>query len=188
MTNSPTIFEEVVLRVEFASRRIEDLKQILSRQSPTNRFGERLQVMQEFFFHLLGAREVLAMLIIQKRGLKHDPEMISMGHVIRSLASNDPAYSTVRELVVDPRKEPFPSDPYSEGGYIYRAILYRNQVAHRHRAPVHIEQNFPERSKLYLYIDPRNYDAGHSNFDALHELEVMRDIFRERYAMVGKAL
>ncbi|MDQ8037748.1 MAG: hypothetical protein REI12_10015, partial [Pedobacter sp.] len=68
------------------------------------------------------------------------------------------------------------------------AVLYRNQVAHRHRAPVHIVQGFPEGKKIYLYVDPRNYDAGHSNFEAAHELEVMRDVFRERYQKIGKAL
>jgi hypothetical protein len=186
--NVPITFDEVGLRVRFASWRLEDLKGAMGANLARARIGQRLQLMQEFFFHLVGAREVLALLINEKRGLGHDPEKISIGQVFKSLGSDDAIYSMVRELVVDPRKEPFPADPYTESAYIYRAILYRNQVAHRHRTPLHIEVEIPYEKKLFLYLDPRNYERGRSKIEAINELAVMRDQLLNRYVKINNAL
>ena len=188
MADVPIKFDEVGLRVRFASWRLKDLKAVMSANLANDRIGQRLQLMQEFFFHLVGAREVLALLINEKRGLKHDPEKVSISQVFKSLGSDDPIYSMVRELVVDPRKDPFPTDPYTESAYIYRAILYRNQVAHRHRTPLHIEVEMPQENKSFLYLDPRNYETGHSKIEAIDELAVMRDQLLNSYVRVGNAL
>jgi hypothetical protein len=141
------------------------------------------------FFHVVGAREVLSLLITEKRGLSLDPEMPSIGQVAKLLSSTDPIYSLVRELTVDPRREPFPSDPYSDSAYIYRAILYRNQTGHRHRTPLHHElQDLHGSKKLYLYLDPRNPDAGHSKVEAIPELATIRDHLTKRYRRICDVL
>ena len=188
MADVSITIDEVGLRVRFASWRLENLKEVMSVNVTRNRFGERLQLMQEFFFHLVGAREVLALLINERRGLDYDPEKVSIGQIFKSLKADDSIYSMVRELVVDPRREPFPTDPYTESAYIYRAVLYRNQVAHRHRTPLHIEVEFPYERKSFLYLDPRNYDVGHSKIEAIEELSVMRDRLLNRYVRIGNAL
>ena len=187
--NVPTTFEEVVLRVRFASRRLEELKTAIGGNLAGSLPGMRLQLIQEFFFHLVGAREVLALLINEKRNLGLDPEKVSMGQVVKSLSSDDPIYSMVHELIVDPRKQPFPLDPYTDAAYIYRAVLYRNQVAHRHRTPIHIElQDLLGPKKYFLHLDPRNYAAGHSKIEALPELAIIRDHLTKRYAKICDAL
>lgn len=185
----PITFNEVALRAKFATWRLEELKVNIDGDVMGSRFGVRLQLIQEFFFHLVGAREVLALLITEKRNLRHDPEKVSIGQVVKSLSSADPIYPMVRELTVDPRREPFPSDPYTDAAYIYRAVLYRNQVAHRHRTPLHFELQIPQGSKkTFLYLDPRNYAAGHSKIEALSELTIIRDHLFNRYAKIGDAL
>lgn len=187
--NVPTLLEEVVLRVRFAAWRLEDLKPAIVGNPMGPRLGQRLQLLQEFFFHIVGAREILALLINEKRGLGLDPEEVSMGLVAKSLPSNDPIYSMVRELVVDPRRQPFPADPYTDAAYIYRAVLYRNQVAHRHRTPMHYELlDLQGTKKSFLYLDPRNHAAGPSKIEALPELAIIRDHLTKRYAKIGEAL
>jgi hypothetical protein len=148
----------------------------------------RLQLMQEFFFHILGAREVLAVLINEKRKLGLDPEEISIGKLAKALPSGDILYPMISELAVDPRKHPFPTDPYTEAAYIYRAVLYRNQVAHRHRVPVLKEVMFPDEPKTFLQLDPRNPDAGHSKFEAIPELRIIRDQLTRRYKNICDAI
>jgi hypothetical protein len=189
VTSAPITPEEVIVRVMFAAWRLEDLKVHIDGGVIGRRIGEKLQLIQEFFFHLIGAREVLALLINEKRNLGLDPEKVSIGKVAKLLSSDDPIYSMVRELTVDPRREPFPSDPYTDSAYIYRAILYRNQVAHRHRTPLYHELQFPQGGKkLFLYLDPRNPEAGHSKAEALSELETIRDHLIERYKKICEAL
>ncbi len=189
MTSVPVTIEEIILRVKFAAWRLEDLKACLSRTTIGSRFGERLQLIQEFFFHLVGAREVLALLINERRRLGLDPEEVSINRVVKSLPTTDPMHPILRELTVDPRNAPFPSDPYSDAGYIYRAVLYRNQAAHRHRTPMHLElQDLSGRKKYFLHLDPRNPAAGPSKIEALPELTIIRDHLSQRYQRISKAL
>jgi hypothetical protein len=181
--------EDVILRVRFAAWRLEDLKVHIDSGVMGGRVLQKLQLIQEFFFHVVGAREVLALLINEKRNLGLDQEMVSIGRVAKLLSSDDPIYSMVCELTVDPRREPFPSDPYTDSAYIYRAILYRNQAAHRHRTPLHHELQLPQGGKkLFLYLDPRNPEAGHSKVEALSELETIGDHLNERYKKICEAL
>jgi hypothetical protein len=55
--------------------------------------------------------------------------------------------------------------------YIYRAVNYRNQVAHRHRNPLHYHLELPSGvRKTFLHLDPRNPVLGPSKVEALPEL------------------
>lgn len=187
---APLSADEVRRRLGFARHRLEDLLNYSGGDLSRDPSKIRLQLLQEFFFHLIGARDVVAQLINERHELKIAPEDVSIAKVLKRLNRDTLIKQQVALLTIDPRREPFPSDPYSEAGYIYRAINYRNQVTHRHRNPlcfifnIHIDavtEIAKEETTVHLHLDPRNSDMGVSKVAVLMELEAMYGIFDHRY-------
>src|SRR3989442_15636675 len=123
----------VLEKIDFAKRRLADLVALGDRffSHPP----ERRQPTEEFFFHTVGAVEMVAQLVNQGRGLGKSTEMVSPSSVAAALPAGDPIVHLLAALCANPKKEPMPPDPYGDAGYIWRLWNYRHQVNHRGRNP-----------------------------------------------------
>jgi hypothetical protein len=127
--------DEVRERLGFARRRKEELILLNDGDLPGADPHHRQQLVQEFFFHLVGAIEVLAQLVNEARNLRLDVEDASAPRVIQALPQVDRLRVALEALYANTRRKPVPSDPYSDEGVIFRIWNYRNQVTHRRRQP-----------------------------------------------------
>jgi hypothetical protein len=142
--------DEVRDRLDSAERRMNDLFTLVAQHegwiSATP--GEaRLRLMQEFFFHLVGATELLLLVVNERRNLRLDPERVTTGAVTKALPPTDSIGPLLQALHPETRRPPVgkknpapalpkPADWYDDEGYLFRVVNYRNQVAHRHRNPL----------------------------------------------------
>jgi hypothetical protein len=69
----------------------------------------RQQLTQEFFFHLLGAIEVLAQLVNEVREFGLDVESASISEVVTLLRSDDPLREALDALYVRSEGAPLPT-------------------------------------------------------------------------------
>jgi hypothetical protein len=127
--------EDVRERLGFARRRKEELLALNAGDLAGADAQYRQQLTQEFFFHLVGAIEVLARLANEARGIGLDAEVASMPTVKQEIPSGDPLRAALDDLYVAVRRNPSPDDPYSDDGYLFRIWNYRHQVTHRRRQP-----------------------------------------------------
>jgi len=128
--------EEVRERLGFARRRKEELVALNGGDLPGADPHNRQQLVQEFFFHLVGAIEMLAQLVNEVRHLRLDVEDASASAVIEALPQADALRAALAALYANTRRgRPVPRDPYSDEGLIYRIWNYRHQVTHRRRQP-----------------------------------------------------
>lgn len=70
----PTAVSE---RLDFARKRLVELQALNGGRLAGANAHERQQLIQEFFFHLLGAVDVLAQLVNEQRSLGHDSEVVT---------------------------------------------------------------------------------------------------------------
>lgn len=157
--------ESVEQRLRFAAVRLADLRELIR----DNRLGAdpdaRHQVTQEFFLHAVGATEYLAQLVNERRSLPLGAEDVRVYKVGREIERRDPAdplLAPLSGLSADTRKAaPFPVDPYSDEGLVYRIINYRNEVAHRNTNPFHFVLSAGPKA-AFLWLDPRDHARGQS--------------------------
>jgi hypothetical protein len=158
----------------FAHRRLDELKTLNNGNLAGAKTEDRQILIQEFFFHLVGAIEILAQVINKRRTLGLDPERVTIRTVSCRLATTDPIKSLLSQLYPitrssDQRWLPLPHDPYSEDGSHFRIVVYRHWINHCGENPLHFRSG-PE-PKVSLVLDPRNPSAGTSNLAVVDELE-----------------
>jgi hypothetical protein len=127
--------DEVRERLAFARRREEELVALNGGDLAGADPQYRQQLTQEFFFHLVGAIEVLAQLANETRGVGFDAETATIPAVKEKIPSGDPLREALDGLYAAVRRNPTPKDPYSDEGYVFRIWNYRHQVTHRRRQP-----------------------------------------------------
>jgi|SRR4029077_1543156 hypothetical protein len=94
---SPLKREDVSERLAFAGRRLEELLELNGGDLLGADASYRQQLIQEFFFHLVGATDVLAHLVNELRALGIDPEDVSIMRVSKALSASDPVKSRTEE-------------------------------------------------------------------------------------------
>ena len=168
----------VIDRLYFAKRRLTDLEELacngedLCGADPK----ERQQLIQEFFFHLVGAIEFLAQVVNTSKTLKINAEEVTVSKVCKKLNINDPIKSILEKLHPKTRGKPLPNDPYSEEGCHFRIFVYRNRVCHHGHNPFHFRSTIyigapnEEEDSTSLVLDPRNRSLGASKESAISEL------------------
>jgi hypothetical protein len=127
--------EDVWERLDFARRRKDELLALNGGDLPGADPHDRQQLVQEFFFHLVGAIEVLVQLVNEARDLALDVEAVSVPKVCWRLSEADVLRAPLAALYANTRRDPMPGDPYSTEGLVYRIWNYRHQVTHRRRQP-----------------------------------------------------
>lgn len=168
---TPMTKDDVEERLQFAGRRLSELLSLNGGNLPGADGSERQQLVQEFFFHLVGATEVLAQLVNEKCGLGIDTEYVTVHSVSEKLPSTDSIKSKMASLHVRTRGQPLPAGPYGDDGYIFRILNYRHQVTHRRRNPFLFRKgSLPTAS---LLLDPRDANLGPSTKSAQDEMQYM---------------
>lgn len=146
----------------FARKRLDEIAHLVSSSTISVDADLRQQLAQEFFFHLLGSVEYLAQLINKNLNLGLNASEVSAHKVSRKLKNitpNNPLIPILDSLSADTKREPFPTNPFSDRGYIYRLINYRNEVVHRNSNPYHFSlHSGPAFAEFWL--DPRDHSKG----------------------------
>jgi len=145
--------EDVHERLTFAEKRLDELLALNSGDLPGADSSYRQQLVQEFFFHLVGATEVLAQLINEERALGLDSEAVSIPAVSQHLPTSDPLASKLSSLHTRVKGRPLPQDPYSDQAYIFRILNYRHHVTHRQRNPFLFRVGSSPPASFF--VDPR---------------------------------
>ena len=170
--------QSVMDRLDFAKRRLTGLKELarngedLAEADPK----ERQQLIQEFFFHLLGATEFLVQVVNTSKSLEIDMEVVTIKRVCKELNErdiNDPIKTILEKLHPPTYQQPLPPDPYSDEGCHYRIVVYRNRVCHHGHNPFHFRVYIGapnEEPSTSLVLDPRNRSLGASKESAISEL------------------
>ena len=164
--------DDVTERLDFARRRFDDIRALIAAKTLGTELHLRQQLAQEFFFHVVGAIDVLAQLVNERRSLGLDSEDVSITAVAKKLPPNDSLASALRGLHVTPRKQPLPTDPYSPDGYLFRLYNYRHQVTHRRRNPFHFQMG----SSPSFALDPRDPKGPHSKNTSEDDMQHMLDL------------
>jgi len=180
--------EEIQQRLRFAQRRITELLALNRGNLGAAEVDDKHQLIQEVFFHLGGATEVLARIVNDVRKLGLVIDVVTKSKVLQRLSKTDPAYTPLSDLNPNTRKDPMPADPYSEEGLLYRIFNYRHQVTHRGRNPfLYRVGDIPEVS---LILDPRldPKDRTPSTKSLADELQEMAAIVDLKCTKVIQAL
>ena len=143
--------DHVTERLGFARRRSEDLLGLIARDEFRVEAGYRQQLVQEFFFHLVGAMDLVAQVVNERRNLKIDAEEVTITKVARMIPTDDPLRQALRSLYANPRRKKLSVDAFSEEGYLFRIYNYRHQVTHRRRNPFILRMGNPEESSQSLF-------------------------------------
>jgi hypothetical protein len=122
----PLTEDDVRERLGFARRRIEDLTSLNHGDVLGADLHERQMLMQEVFFHLVGAIEVFAQLVNEQRKLVGTSEDVTISQIAKWLAPGDPLIALVDNLYARPRNQSLPPNPYIEDGLIFRLWNYRH--------------------------------------------------------------
>ena len=120
--------DDIRERISFATTRLDELLALGGGKLQSASGAERQQLMQEFFFHLVGATEQLAQLVNQNRGLGFSPDSVSVQGVARALQRDDAVGKQLELLHPPTRGVPLPPDPYGDEGLMFRILVYRHFV------------------------------------------------------------
>lgn len=165
--------EDIIEKLTFVEKRLGELLELNNGDLAGADATSRQQLLQEFFFHVVGAIDVLAQLVNQEQKLGFEPDKVNVRGVENKLSDTDPIRALLSSLYSNPNKRPLPENPYSDEGYIYRLYNYRNHVTHRRRNPffIAVYLNSPGTSReTRLMLDPRDPNSGPSNKLANAEL------------------
>jgi hypothetical protein len=176
--------EDVYERLRFARRRLDDLAKMIE-DNAAGDSSTRQQPIMEFFFHLIGAVEVLAQIVNQRCDLGLPTHSVSVRCVQDKLDARSALRASLESLYVDAndaRNVPSEDDWYSDAGVLYRAWNGRNQVTHRTRNPAQLVGHTRPHTRLaiYLLLDPRYPQRGRSKREVIEDLQAMLDLIHAR--------
>jgi hypothetical protein len=167
----------------FAQRRLNELTTLNNGDLVGAKSEDRQILIQEFFFHLVSAIEILAQVINKQRNLGLDPERAGVRTVSCRLPTGDPIkhllgllYPTVRSG--DQRWLPLPRDPYSVEGSHFRIVILNHWVNHCGENPIHFRKGAEPKASLVL--DPRVPSAGNSKRAVIDELETFWSLVNDK--------
>ena len=172
--------KSVIDRLTFAKRRLTDIEGLARNGEDLGGadLGERQQLIQEFFFHIVGAIEFLAQLVNTSRDLGIAVEEVSVPKVCGEIDNGD-IKKILEELHPKTRGELLPPDPYSEDGCHFRILRYRNRVCHHGHNPFHFYLGSSNlKPSTSLYLDPINQSLGSSDKSAIEELNRFYDLVK----------
>lgn len=174
--------DSILQKISFAKARLEEIQELVAAKNIAADANLRQQLVQEFFLHLLGAVDYLSQLVNERRNLGMKRTDVSAHKVKDKLSKalvGDPLIPIMDLLSVDTKKEPFPSDPFSNRGLVYRLINYRNEVVHRNTNPYHFNMSAgPGFAEFWL--DPRDHALGKTGVCVDEDLRSMLELIEEK--------
>jgi hypothetical protein len=166
--------EDINGKLGYARRRLGDLLALNGGNFSAAPAHEKHQLVQEFFFHLLGSVEWTAQLVNQRLTLGFAVDDVTAGKVLGRLGAESAVGRALAEIYANPRREPLPADPYSPQGLLYRAYNYRHQVTHRRGNP--FVYRVGSEPPVTLELDPRQHPAVFSERAMQEELSAMLNL------------
>lgn len=153
------VCKDVENRLLFAKKRLEELELLNNGDLAGANEEDRQQLIQEFFFHLVGAIYFLMPFINKSRNLGLLNDEANPGPVYSRLNNSDVIKPILNKLYPQigrgNNKIPLPQNPYSDEGCHFRILIYRHWVTHERRHPFNfiVGGNGPRTS---LHIDLRD--------------------------------
>ena len=169
-------------RLLSAARRLDDLRALNNGDLAGAPQDERQQLIQEFFFHLVGAIDFLAQHINIARELGLDAETVTVDTVCAKLGKDDEVRKLLKMLHPRTRRKNLPPDPYSEEGSHFRIVLVRHCVCHLRAQPFHFKMDGSRKASLFL--DPRRQRSDVSKRAALCELQLFHGLVLEKHDQI----
>ncbi len=150
---------EVTDRLDSAQARLSELLALDARPGGMARADAklRLRLAQEFLFHAIGAADVVAQIVNDRRALTiDDPTVRKVYARIEQGNPIDPILKSLGGLGHQTRDRAVPAAPYTDDALLFRAMLYRHSVIHAHLHPFIFKMTLGnEAAPAYLRIDPR---------------------------------
>jgi len=151
---------------------------------------DRQPLIQEFFFHLVGAIDRLMQAVNESRKLGILASQVTSRKVYNKLGQTDP----IRPLVVSLHPEtqhngkwlPLPQNPYSDEGSHFRILVFRHWVNHCGANPFFLRLG--SEPPISLFLDPRNPSIGGSKLSAVAELEAFWKLVNDKCQLVINTL
>jgi hypothetical protein len=137
-------------------------------------------LVQEFFFHSVGAIDLVAQLVNERRSLGLNSEDVTISAVANKLPPTDQLTTALRALYVKTRGQQVPPDPYSSEGYLFRHYNYRHQVTHRCQNPFLFRLGSAPSASFKL--DPRDLNGTPSAKSIEEDMRAMLDLVVTRCA------
>ena len=155
-------------RLFFAKRRLEELQRLNNGDIAGADPRDRQQLIQEFFFHLVGAIEFLAQVINNSLKLNIPAEEVSARKVFAHLNNDDPIKPLLDELYPQTHGKKLPPNSYSDKASHFRILVLRHWVCHHGDNPFFFRiGSMPESS---LFLDTRDRSLNGSQKPAIDEL------------------
>lgn len=176
--------------LSFARKRLSQLKTLNNGNLAGANHEERQPLIQEFFFHLVGAIDKLMHIINDSRQLGIPTCQVTARKVSNTLSQNDP----LRPLVVllHPQTQhsgswlSLPQNQYSDEWNNFRILVFRHWVNHCGETP--FAMRIGSEPRISLFIDPREPTLGGSKVAALDELEAFWKLVDGRCRAILNAL
>lgn len=165
----PTL-EAVNDRLFFAKRRLKELERLNNGDLAGAQHRDRQQLIQEFFFHLVGAVDFLAQAVNVSKNLGMNIEDVNVSSVCDELKkqNKNSISGLLEQLHPITRRRPLPPDPYSDEGCHFRILLLRNCACHQRDYPFFFRVGSTPPSSLV--IDPRDIHSAGSKESVIDEL------------------
>jgi hypothetical protein len=175
----------------FAQKRLDELKKLNGGNLAGVKSEDRQILIQEFFFHLVSAIDILVQAINKSKLLRIPDSQISLKKVCDMPGQVDPIKPLIASLHPDTRHNgqwiPLPQNPYSEEGSHFRILVFRHWVSHYGENPFVIRWGGDE-PHISLFLDPRYPNLGGSKLPALDELEAFWSLVNDKCQQVIEIL
>ena len=174
----------------FARKRLDELKKLNGGHLGGASNYERQPLIQEFFFHLVGAIDKLMQTINESKLLGITPCLVTANKVKNLLPRTDPLRALVEPLHPDTLRSgcwlPLPATPYTDEWNHFRIMVFRNWVNHYGENP--FAMRIGAEPPISLFIDPRNPELGGSKLHAFDELELFWKLVADKCKLALEAL
>lgn len=170
-------------RLHFAEKRLNDFKRLNNGNIQGANGGERQQLIQEFFFHLVGSIDFLLQVVNQERMLGLTEAQVKIGSICHALPVADPIRPILQQLHPNHSGVRIRSPIYSDTNNHLRIMILRHRVCHRGDNPFRLSWG-STRPRCSLLIDPRHSNAQHSKKHVFTELELFLDLVRDKVEQV----
>lgn len=174
-------------RLYFAEKRLNELKKLNNGKIEGASGKERQQLIQEFFFHLVGSIDFLFQVVNQSRKLCIPEEDVKEPIVCERLMPTDSIKPLLKQIHPRTKDRSIEGDPYSEDNSYFRILILRHKVCHQGDNPLHLRMggSLPCAS---LFIDPRDSSQGGSDKHVFDELDNFLMLVRNKVEQVLKIL
>jgi hypothetical protein len=171
-------------KLSFARQRMCELEPLAAGEFTNDLSAMKHQLVQEYFFHLIGAVDYASQYINNKLDFGIAIDDVKVWRIIKKLKGND-KYKALSEALCDIYTETdqvkkMPRDPYLPKSLIWRAYKYRHRVTHWGFNSFIYKVYLGSRNvqpEICLPLDIYADNPIPSNYSIMEDLEAMYEYF-----------